>query len=126
MALLTAFAGLAIVLASVGLYGVIAYLVAQRTHEIGVRMALGARSRDVLRMVLGHGLRLVVIGVVLGLAGALALTRFLTGQLYGVRPTDPLTFVAVTVLLALVALAATWLPARRAARVDPMIALRNE
>jgi len=126
MALLTAFAGLAIVLASVGLYGVIAYLVAQRTHEIGVRMALGARSRDVLRMVLGHGLRLVAIGVVLGIAGALALTRFLAGQLYGVRPTDPFTFTAVTALLALVALAATWLPARRAARVDPMIALRNE
>ena len=126
MALLTAFAGLAIVLASVGLYGVIAYLVTQRTHEIGVRMALGARSHDVLRMVLGHGLRLVGIGVVLGLAGALALTRFLAGQLYGVRPTDPLTFIAVTALLAVVALAATYLPARRAARVDPMIALRNE
>jgi len=126
MALLTAFAGLAIVLASVGLYGVIAYLVAQRTHEIGVRMALGARSRDVLRMVLGHGLRLVAIGVVLGLVGALALTRFLAGQLYGVRPTDPLTFIAVTALLALVALAAAWLPAQRAARVDPMIALRAE
>jgi len=126
MALLTAFAGLAIVLASVGLYGVIAYLVTQRTHEIGVRMALGARSRDVLGMVLGHGLRLVAIGVVLGLVGALALTRFLAAQLYGVRPTDPLTFVTVTALLALVALAATWLPARRAARVDPMIALRNE
>jgi len=126
MALLTAFAGLAIVLASVGLYGVIAYLVTQRTHEIGVRMALGARSHDVLRMVLGHGLRLVGIGVVLGLAGALALTRFLAGQLYGVRPTDPLTFVAVTALLAVVALAATYLPARRAARVDPMVALRSE
>jgi len=126
MALLSTFAGLAIVLASVGLYGVIAYLVAQRTHEIGVRMALGARSRDVLRMVLAHGLRLVAVGVVLGLAGALALTRFLAGQLYGVRPTDPLTFVAVTALLALVALAATWLPARRAARVNPMVALRAE
>jgi ABC-type antimicrobial peptide transport system permease subunit len=126
MALLSAFAGLAIILASVGLYGVIAYLVAQRTHEIGVRMALGARSRDVLGMVLGHGLRLVAIGVVLGIAGALGLTRFLAGQLYGVRPTDPFTFIAVTALLALVALAATWLPARRAARVDPMIALRAE
>lgn len=126
MALLSAFATLAIVLASVGLYGVIAYLVAERTHEIGIRLALGARSRDVLRLVLGRGLRLAVAGAALGLAGALALTRFLAGQLYGVRPIDPLTFAAMTTLLVLVALAATWLPARRAARVDPIVALRNE
>ena len=126
MVLLSAFAGLAIVLAAVGMYGVISHLVAQRTHEIGVRLAIGARPRDVLRMVLGRGAMLTGIGVVLGLAGALALTRLIAGVLYGVRPTDLATILAVTGLLVVVALTATWLPARRAARVDPMVALRYE
>ena len=126
MTLLSVFGGLAITLAAIGLYGVIAYVVAERTHEIGVRMALGARARDVLRMVLGRGLRLVALGLALGLAGALGLTRFIASQLYGVRAMDPVTFASVSALLALVALVACWLPARRAARVDPLIALRNE
>src|SRR5438477_3294734 len=126
MVLLSAFAGLAIVLAAVGMYGVISHLVAQRTHEIGVRLAIGARPGDVLRMVLGRGATLTGIGVGLGLAGALALTRLLAGFLYGVRPTDLGTILAVTGLLVVVALTATWLPARRATRVDPMVALRHE
>ncbi len=126
MALLTAFAALAITLASIGLYGVIAYGVTERTHEIGVRMALGARARDVLQLVLRRGVRLIALGVVLGLGGALGLTRFISGQLYGVHAIDPWTFAGVTALLAVVALLACWLPARRATRVDPMIALRTE
>lgn len=126
MALLTAFAALALVLAAVGLYGVIAYGVAQRTREIGVRVALGARDADVARLVLGEGIRLAAVGVVLGLAGALAATRALRGLLYGVNPTDPLTFVAIALLLAGVALLASYIPARRALRVDPTEALRAE
>jgi predicted permease len=126
MVLLSAFAGLAIVLAAVGIYGVISHLVAQRTHEIGVRMAIGAGSGDVLRMVLGRGAMLTGIGVVLGLAGALALTRLIAVFLYGVRPTDLATILAVTGLLVAVALTATWLPARSATKVDPMVALRSE
>jgi predicted lysophospholipase L1 biosynthesis ABC-type transport system permease subunit len=126
MVLLSAFAGLAIVLAAVGMYGVISHLVAQRTHEIGVRLAIGARPGDVLRMVLGRGATLTGIGILLGLAGALALTRVIAGFLYGVRPTDLATILAVTGLLVVVALTATWLPARRATKVDPMVALRYE
>ncbi|HEV8263565.1 MAG TPA: ABC transporter permease [Gemmatimonadales bacterium] len=126
MVLLSAFAGLAIVLAAVGMYGVISHLVAQRTHEIGVRMAIGARPGDVLRMVLGRGATLTGIGVLLGLAGALALTRLIGAFLYEVRPTDLTTILAVTALLVCVALTAAWLPARRATRVDPMVALRYE
>ncbi len=126
MVLLSGFAGLAITLAAVGIYGVISYLVAQRTHEFGVRMALGARSADVVRLVLGRGLRLAGLGVAVGVAGALGLTRLLTNQLYRVRPADPATFVAVTSLLLLVALAACYVPARRATRIDPMEALRSE
>jgi putative ABC transport system permease protein len=113
-------------LASVGLYGVISYSVAQRTHEIGVRMALGARRRDVLRLVIGGGMRVVLAGVVAGLVGAAALSKVLVGFLYGLSPLDPLAFGGVSLLLSAVALLAMYLPARRAARVDPVIALRHE
>jgi putative ABC transport system permease protein len=123
---LSAFAGVAVVLASLGLYAVIAYSVRQRTAEIGIRMALGATSGRVLADVLREGLRLAAIGVLLGLVAALAVTRILSSFLYGVSPTDPLTFGGMTMLLAAVALAASYVPARRAARVDPMTALRCE
>jgi putative ABC transport system permease protein len=126
MALLTAFAVLAVALAAVGLAAVIGYAVTERTHEIGIRMALGARDVNVLGLVVTQGMRAAVAGVALGVLGALAATRLLSAMLYGVEPRDPATFVGVTVLLLLVALAATWLPARRATRVDPIIALRGE
>ena len=123
---LAIFAAMAVVLAGVGVYGVMAYSVARRTHEIGIRMALGAGRQDVMRLVLRRGAALAAFGIGLGLAGALALTRFLSSLLYGVRPTDALTFFLVSVVLASVAFLATYLPARRATRVDPMVALRYE
>src|SRR5437879_3602208 len=126
MMLLGAFAGLAIVLASVGTYGVMAYSVAQRTHEIGIRMALGAEPVDAVCLVVGHGMTLAGIGIAVGLAGALALTRWLGSQLYGVGPADPLNLLGVAALLVSVIALASYLPARRASRVDPMAALRYE
>jgi predicted permease len=126
MILLGVFATLALILASVGIYGVISYLVGQRTHEIGVRIALGARRWDVLNLILSQGARLALLGIALGVAASLALTRLMAGMLYGVSAYDPLTFIAVAAILALVALAACYVPTRRAMRVDPMIALRCE
>lgn len=124
--LLSLFAGLALVLASLGIYGVMSNTVAQRTHEIGVRMALGAEQNSVLRLVLSNGMRLTLLGIALGTAGAFGLTRLMKGFLFHVTPTDPATFVEVAVFLFLVALLASYIPARRATRVDPVVALRYE
>jgi predicted permease len=126
MTLLVLFAGLALTLAGIGVYGVAAYMAAQRTHEIGVRLALGAQPADIVKLVLGEGLRLGLVGVLVGTASALALTRVMRNLLYGVSATDPLTFFAVSTVLVGVALAACYFPARRAARVDPIVALRFE
>jgi putative ABC transport system permease protein len=126
MILMAIFAGLALIMASVGIYGVVSYVTSQRTHEMGIRMALGAERKSVVMMVVGQGLKLALIGVAVGLAGALVLSRFLSSLLYGVSATDPLTFIGVSIILIAVALVACYIPARRAAKVDPMVALRYE
>jgi putative ABC transport system permease protein len=126
MLLLSAFSGLAVVLAAIGIYSVLAYSVRRRIREIGVRMALGARRADILQMILGQGTKLVFIGTGIGIAAALGLTRLMSSQLFGVTATDPVTFLSVAALIVLVALAACYIPARRATKVDPMVALRYE
>jgi putative ABC transport system permease protein len=124
--LLGIFAGVALLLAAIGIYGVMAYSFSQRTHEIGIRIALGAQGKDIFRMAVGEGMRLVVIGLAVGLLGAVALTRFVRTMLFGVSPADPLTFGAISAALAAVAFLACYIPARRATRVDPLVALRDE
>jgi putative ABC transport system permease protein len=124
--LLGVFAGVALFLATIGIYGVLSYTVEQRTHEIGVRMALGASGSVVVKMIVLQAMRTVGVGLAIGIAAALALTRYISSMLYGIRSWDPLVFVAITALLGGVALLASYLPARRATRVDPIMALRYE
>jgi putative ABC transport system permease protein len=126
MLLLTVFSGLALVLASIGIVGVVGHSVAQRTHEIGIRMALGAGTLDVLRLMVNSTMAWVVVGLVAGIAGSAGLTRLLGGMLYRVRPLDPVVLGGVSLLLAAVALLASYLPARKAAKIDPVTALRVE
>jgi putative ABC transport system permease protein len=123
---LTIFAGAALVLAATGLYGVISYGVAQRRHEIGIRLALGAPTRAIFALIVGGGLRPALMGVAIGLAAAFAFTRWMRSLLFGISPTDPSTFAGVALLLIAVSLLACYLPARRATKVDPLIALRSE
>ena len=124
--LLSSFAGLALLLAAVGIYGVMSYVVTQRTREIGIRIALGAQRRDIMRLVLRNGMILLALGVVLGLAGAFSVSRYLQSLLFEVKSTDSMTFASVPLILAFVAFLACYLPARRAMRVDPITALRFE
>jgi predicted permease len=126
MILLAVFAALALMLASIGIYGVISYIASQRTREIGVRVALGAQQGEILRMVLGHGARLATVGVAIGLCFAAGLTRLMSRILYGVSSVDPITFAFVAIVLMLVAVAASYIPARQAMRVDPLVVLRYE
>jgi len=124
--LLGLFAAAALLLATVGIYGILSYTVAQRTQEIGIRMALGAEAKDVLGLVMKQGMALAALGITIGLASAVALTRLLAGLLFGVGPTDVVTYAAVSAIMALAAVLACYLPARRAARTDPLLALRSE
>jgi putative ABC transport system permease protein len=126
MMLLAIFAAVALILAAIGLYGVMSYSVSWQTHEIGIRMALGASRADVLRLVVRQGMKMTLLGLALGLVGAFFVSRVLIGMLYGISPTDPLTFTGVSFVLLVVALLACLLPARRATRVDPIVALRSE
>lgn len=124
--LLGAFAALALILAGVGIYGVMSYTASQRTHEIGIRVALGGQRRDILGLIVGEGARLILAGILIGIVGAVGMSRLMASLLYEVKPTDPAIFAAVAILLALVALAACYIPAHRAMRTDPMTALRSE
>ena len=120
------FGGLALVLACIGLYGLLSYEVARLTHELGIRMTLGAQRKDLLRLVIGQGILLVLIGAAIGIAAAIGVTHFMSAMLYGIHADDPFTFAGVAIVLTLVALAACYIPARRAMKVDPMVALRYE